>query len=64
MHPDHRRRGVGSALVHAVLGAADAVDRCGQRWAVTAPPGPGKWTAPDRSLCAVPAHRHPKEYRP
>jgi len=26
VHPDHQRRGVGSALVHAVLGAADALD--------------------------------------
>jgi putative acetyltransferase len=26
VHPDHQRRGVGSALVHAVLGAADARD--------------------------------------
>ncbi|MGW9368687.1 GNAT family N-acetyltransferase [Streptomyces xanthophaeus] len=26
VHPDHRRRGVGSALVHAVLGAADAIE--------------------------------------
>jgi putative acetyltransferase len=25
VHPDHHRRGVGSALVHAVLGAADAL---------------------------------------
>jgi putative acetyltransferase len=25
VHPDHQRRGVGSALVHAVLGAADAL---------------------------------------
>lgn len=26
VHPEHQRRGVGSALVHAVLGAADALD--------------------------------------
>lgn len=26
VHPDHQRRGVGLALVHAVLGAADALD--------------------------------------
>jgi putative acetyltransferase len=26
VHPDHQRRGVGSALMHAVLGAADALD--------------------------------------
>jgi putative acetyltransferase len=26
VHPDHQRRGVGQALVHAVLGAADARD--------------------------------------
>ncbi|HEY3750045.1 MAG TPA: GNAT family N-acetyltransferase [Pseudonocardiaceae bacterium] len=26
VHPDHQRRGVGSALVHAVLAAADALD--------------------------------------
>ncbi|GAB2591376.1 N-acetyltransferase [Paractinoplanes abujensis] len=26
VHPDHQGRGVGSALVHAVLGAADALD--------------------------------------
>lgn len=26
VHPDHQRRGVGKALVHAVLGAADALD--------------------------------------
>lgn len=26
VHPDHQRRGVGSALAHAVLGAADALD--------------------------------------
>ena len=26
VHPDHHRRGVGSALMHALLGAADAVD--------------------------------------
>jgi putative acetyltransferase len=26
VHPDHQRRGIGSALVHAVLGAADALD--------------------------------------
>jgi len=26
VRPDHHRRGVGSALVHAVLGAADALD--------------------------------------
>ncbi|MBW4716568.1 GNAT family N-acetyltransferase [Saccharothrix obliqua] len=26
VHPDHQRRGVGSALVHAVLGAADALN--------------------------------------
>jgi len=26
VHPDHQRRGVGSALVHTVLGAADALD--------------------------------------
>lgn len=26
VHPDRQRRGVGSALVHAVLGAADAID--------------------------------------
>ena len=26
VHPDHRRRGVGSALTHAILGAADALD--------------------------------------
>jgi putative acetyltransferase len=26
VHPQHQRRGVGSALVHAVLGAADALD--------------------------------------
>ena len=25
VHPDHQRRGVGSALMHAVLGAADAL---------------------------------------
>ena len=25
VHPDHQRRGVGSALMHAVLGAADAI---------------------------------------
>src|SRR5688572_22802240 len=25
VHPDHHRRGVGSALMHAVLGAADAL---------------------------------------
>ncbi|MEU4688188.1 N-acetyltransferase [Actinoplanes sp. NPDC023714] len=25
VHPDHQKRGVGSALVHAVLGAADAL---------------------------------------
>ncbi|GAA0465120.1 N-acetyltransferase [Actinoplanes capillaceus] len=26
VHPDHQRRGVGSALMHAVLGAAEALD--------------------------------------
>ena len=26
VHPEHQRRGVGSALMHAVLGAADALD--------------------------------------
>lgn len=26
VHPDHQRRGVGQALMHAVLGAADALD--------------------------------------
>jgi putative acetyltransferase len=26
VHPDHQRRGVGLALMHAVLGAADALD--------------------------------------
>ena len=26
VHPDHQRRGVGSALMHAVLAAADALD--------------------------------------
>jgi putative acetyltransferase len=26
VHPDHQRRGVGSALMHAVIGAADALD--------------------------------------
>lgn len=26
VRPDHQRRGVGSALMHAVLGAADALD--------------------------------------
>ncbi|MFC0437518.1 GNAT family N-acetyltransferase [Kutzneria buriramensis] len=26
VHPSHQRRGVGSALVHAVIGAADALD--------------------------------------
>jgi putative acetyltransferase len=26
VHPDHQRRGVGSALMHAILGAADALD--------------------------------------
>jgi len=26
VHPDHQGRGIGSALVHAVLGAADALD--------------------------------------
>lgn len=26
VHPSHQKRGVGSALVHAVLGAADALD--------------------------------------
>nr|MDT0659253.1 N-acetyltransferase [Micromonospora sp. DSM 115978] len=26
VHPDHQRRGVGKALMHAVLGAADALD--------------------------------------
>lgn len=26
VHPGHQRRGVGSALMHAVLGAADALD--------------------------------------
>ena len=26
VRPDHQRRGIGSALVHAVLGAADALD--------------------------------------
>jgi len=26
VHPDHQRRGVGLALVHSLLGAADAVD--------------------------------------
>jgi putative acetyltransferase len=26
VHPSHQRRGVGSALVHALLGAADALD--------------------------------------
>ncbi|WP_130512622.1 GNAT family N-acetyltransferase [Krasilnikovia cinnamomea] len=26
VHPDHQRRGVGSALMHAALGAADALD--------------------------------------
>lgn len=26
VHPDHQRRGVGLALVHSVLGAADALD--------------------------------------
>jgi putative acetyltransferase len=26
VHPDHQRRGVGSAMVHAALGAADALD--------------------------------------
>jgi putative acetyltransferase len=26
VHPDHQKRGIGSALVHAVLGAADALD--------------------------------------
>jgi putative acetyltransferase len=26
VHPDHQRHGIGSALMHAVLGAADALD--------------------------------------
>jgi putative acetyltransferase len=26
VHPDHQRRGAGSALMHAVLGAADAIE--------------------------------------
>jgi putative acetyltransferase len=26
VHPDHQRRGVGTALMHAVIGAADALD--------------------------------------
>jgi putative acetyltransferase len=26
VHPDHQRRGIGQALMHAVLGAADALD--------------------------------------